>query len=81
MAPPKNTAQSTRIPPKPRALGFGEERGLKVRLFPPFTGPRVAANCWRGLGAPETVTVGADGSGLGFCDAVELVTENREETA
>lgn len=69
------------MPPKPRALGFGEDRALNRRRLPAFTaGPRVAANWPRGLGVPEIVTVGTDGFGLGFLDVVALVTLNREET-
>jgi len=63
------------ITPKPRALEFSE------RLLPPLAeGPSVAANCFRGLGGPETVTVGTDGLGLGFDGVEELVIVNREET-
>lgn len=82
MAPPKNAAQSTRIPPKPRALVFGEFGPGKMRLIPALeAGPRVVAKCFRGSGDPETVTVGTDGEGLGFDgDDEELVIVNRDET-
>ena len=61
---------------------FGENRSAKTRLPPLFAiGPRVAANWLRGLGAPETVTVGTEGLGLGFDTDEELVIVNREEMA
>ena len=79
MAPPKNTAQSTRTPWKPNTGEPGKDCALKRRLRAPLTGgPRVAAKFDVGLGAPEIVTVDADESGLGFC-ADELVMVNFDE--
>jgi len=76
-APPNNVAPTTTTLPQVPA----PDSPPKIKPPAPFDGPSVAANCLRGLGAPDTVTVGAEASGLGLeCPDEELVTENREET-
>ena len=74
MTPPKNAAQSAVTTPN-ASPAFGTKCRAELT-----DGPRVAANDFKGLGAPETVTVGTDGLGLGFWADEELVIVNREET-